>query len=372
MKNIFSLFVVINSKLIEPEVEPDVTSDIDDLLIEEKKSKILKISSNSTEQVYIFTEHKNNIIQLNCSYGSLETYDCSLDYSFSDSKIVYLNLTTNNVGVDFLRANSTNQTILRVQVIKSEALYIFNEVIGWIYFLAWTVSFYPQIILNYKRKSVEGLNFDFVLLNVIGFACYSVFNWSLYFSDEIFKIYEKEHPDGVNPVQINDLFFSLHALVASIITGIQIFFYDRAGQKIGYFGIVIGIGSVLCSIISTIPAGVGKITWLDYLTILSIVKLIITITKYMPQAYMNFKRQSTEGWSIGNVLLDLTGGSFSMLQMLLEGFNNSQFSLIFGDPTKFGLGLFSILFDLLFIVQHYCLYRENLGYVPQLDDYQDY
>ena len=31
------------------------------------------------------------------------------------------------------------------------------------------------------------------------------------------------------------------------------------------------------------------------------------------------RRQSTEGWSIGNVLLDLTGGSFSMLQMLLQG-----------------------------------------------------
>ena len=32
---------------------------------------------------------------------------------------------------------------------------------------------------------------------------------------------------------------------------------------------------------------------------------------------------------------------------------------IFGDPTKFGLGLFSVLFDLLFIVQHYVLYRNN-------------
>lgn len=30
---------------------------------------------------------------------------------------------------------------------------------------------------------------------------------------------------------------------------------------------------------------------------------------------------------------------------------------IFGDPTKFGLGLFSVLFDILFIVQHYFLYR---------------
>ena len=34
-----------------------------------------------------------------------------------------------------------------------------------------------------------------------------------------------------------------------------------------------------------------------------------------------------------------------------------EWNSLFGDVTKFGLGLFSILFDLLFIVQHYILYR---------------
>ena len=113
---------------------------------------------------------------------------------------------------------ATNHTITRFQIIRSEALYIFNEVVGWIYFLAWTVSFYPQIWLNYKRKSVEGLNFDYVLLNIIGFACYTVFNWSLYFSDAIFAEYEKEHHDGVNPVQINDV-----SSTTNIYAGIVIF-----------------------------------------------------------------------------------------------------------------------------------------------------
>lgn len=32
---------------------------------------------------------------------------------------------------------------------------------------------------------------------------------------------------------------------------------------------------------------------------------------------------------------------------------------IFGDPTKFGLGLFSVAFDILFIIQHYVLYRHS-------------
>lgn len=30
---------------------------------------------------------------------------------------------------------------------------------------------------------------------------------------------------------------------------------------------------------------------------------------------------------------------------------------IFGDPTKFGLGFFSVAFDIFFIIQHYVLYR---------------
>lgn len=72
---------------------------------------------------------------------------------------------------------------------------------------------------------------------------------------------------------------------------------------------------------------------------------------------MNYRRKSTVGWSIGNVMLDFIGGSFSILQMILQSYNNGQWGLIFGDPTKFGLGLFSVLFDILFLVQHYALYR---------------
>lgn len=39
---------------------------------------------------------------------------------------------------------------------------------------------------------------------------------------------------------------------------------------------------------------------------------------------MNYCRKSTEGWSIGNVLLDFAGGSFSLLQMFLQSYNNGK------------------------------------------------
>ncbi|CAF3363207.1 unnamed protein product [Rotaria sp. Silwood1] len=106
---------------------------------------------------------------------------------------------------------------------------------------------------------------------------------------------------------------------------------------------------------------------LSLLYFFSYVKLAITIIKYCPQAWMNYKRKSTEGWSIGNILLDFTGGLFSLLQMFLLSTNYNDWSSIFGSPTKLGLGLFSILFDILFIVQHYILYRSHDRYARRIN-----
>ena len=39
---------------------------------------------------------------------------------------------------------------------------------------------------------------------------------------------------------------------------------------------------------------------------------------------MNFRRKSTMGWSIGNVLLDFTGGILSIAQMFIQSYNNSK------------------------------------------------
>ena len=102
------------------------------------------------------------------------------------------------------------------------------------------------------------------------------------------------------------------------------------------------------------------IVWLDFLFYCSYVKLGITLIKYMPQAFMNFRRKSTVGWSIGNILLDFTGGTLSMLQMFLIAYNNDDWSSLFGDPTKFGLGFFSVAFDIFFMLQHYVFYRGNV------------
>lgn len=47
-------------------------------------------------------------------------------------------------------------------------LNLLSGVFGWIYFLCWSASFYPQSILNYQRKSTSGTTIDFPLINCLG------------------------------------------------------------------------------------------------------------------------------------------------------------------------------------------------------------
>ncbi|KAG5673000.1 hypothetical protein PVAND_003081 [Polypedilum vanderplanki] len=250
----------------------------------------------------------------------------------------------------------------RIIVANSRIIIIVSAVVGWIYFVAWSISFYPQLVINYKRKSVVGLSFDFMALNFMGHTLYAIFNTCLYFVPFFQEEYFNRFPRGLNPVELNDVFFSIHASAITALTILQCFFYERGEQRVS--DIARGILGIFTTIIIvvTILSAIGQIHWLDFLNTCSYIKLAITLIKYVPQAILNYKRKSTVGWSIGNILLDFTGGILSMLQMILNSYNYNDWQSIFGDPTKFGLGLFSVLFDILFIIQHYVLYRNLEAY----------
>ncbi|XP_061499279.1 cystinosin homolog isoform X1 [Anopheles gambiae] len=246
---------------------------------------------------------------------------------------------------------------IRVTVANSQPIILISSVIGWIYFAAWTVSFWPQMIVNYRRQSVVGLSFDFLTLNLVGHSVYAAFNCALFWSGFIEQEYLDRNPRGLNPVLANDVAFSIHATIATLLTVTQCFIYERGEQKVSRIAWGIITVFIVVIIVAGVLVGTATFHWLDFLYVLSYIKLSVTLIKYVPQAVLNFRRKSTVGWSIENVLLDFTGGMLSMLQMLLNGYNYDDWASIFGDPTKFGLGLFSVMFDILFMVQHYVLYR---------------
>lgn len=228
-----------------------------------------------------------------------------------------------------------------------------------------------QVLSNYQRKSVKGLSFDYQLLNILGYTCYSVFTASLLWNTTIRNQYDDAF--STNLVSPQDCFFALHGALLTSITIFQCFIYDSGGQKLSWFSIVFVIVSVSLSALyavlissnkdggPTIFSGVPLFSWLCFIYWLSLIKLGVTCSKYFPQAILNCQTRSTEGWSIGNVLLDFTGGVLSIAQLLLDG-STLGWGGVIGDPIKFSLGFISMIFDVFFMIQHYCLFKKRDRY----------
>lgn len=77
----------------------------------------------------------------------------------------------------------------------------------------------------------------------------------------------------------------------------------------------------------------------------------------MPQVLTNTRNKSTTGWSIEQILFDFLGGILSLTQLGIDSYLQHDWSGVTGNPVKFALGNLAIFFDIIFMVQHYWLYR---------------
>lgn len=254
--------------------------------------------------------------------------------------------------------------------LNSPGLNVFINILGWAYFVAWSLSFYPQVWVNWKRKSVVGFSLDYLDLNVLGYASYSIYNCALYFNTDVQNTYlaKKGYP---LPVGTSDVVFALHALALTLITAVQALIYDRGGQIVHPLVYLASSATylgeyIMIMLVATASLPADSFNALDYVEMCSYVKLAVTFFKYIPQAWFNYRRKSTVGWSIGNILLDITGGLLSLSQQFLQVLNTGSWTVFTGNWAKTGLALFSIFFDLIFIFQHYVLYTDRTD--PEKDN----
>lgn len=90
--------------------------------------------------------------------------------------------------------------------------------------LSWSASFYPQPVLNWRRKSTHGLAIDFPAINVLGFVCYTISTSAFLYSPLIRQQYAARHVSAPEPtVRFNDFAFALHAVVLTVLTYTQFF-----------------------------------------------------------------------------------------------------------------------------------------------------
>lgn len=242
-------------------------------------------------------------------------------------------------------------------------LKVISLIVGWVYFVAWSFSFYPQSFLNWRKKSVAGFSLEFALLNVSGFYFYSLYSVGGFVYSDL----------QTGTVEINDLVFALHAFALSSVQFSQAFIYERGAQKnFALWAIVLLVVEWITLIAVFFLEGIIDIgsmpTGLNSFRIAGYNKALITFCKYVPQVYLNYSRKSTVGWSISNIMLDFTGGSLSILQqvidMIYHGATDGNWSFFGGggdafNIVKFLLGAIACFFDIIFMIQHFILYRNS-------------
>ena len=93
-----------------------------------------------------------------------------------------------------------------------------SAVVGWAYTAAWTVSFYPQLVRNARRRTTRGVSVDYVVLNLAGMLAYAGHNVALLWDPRVRAQYAARHPARPAPaVRPNDAAYALHGAALSLL-----------------------------------------------------------------------------------------------------------------------------------------------------------
>lgn len=193
----------------------------------------------------------------------------------------------------------------------------------------------------------------------------------MYFSETVRLAYRQRHDGNDNLVALNDVIFAVHATLLTFLFSLQVFFYRKPNEGPSLVGFIVALGLTLVIATGAVLVYFQLVGILDYLYTLSYLKLILTVIKCVPQAWMNWMRRSTTGWSVLNVLLDFFGGFFSIAQLFLDAFiSGHNMQGIIGFLPKFILGVISVFFDTIFLLQHYVWFPEEDG--PHISSQERY
>ncbi|CAI5488518.1 unnamed protein product [Closterium sp. Naga37s-1] len=207
-----------------------------------------------------------------------------------------------------------------------------------------------------KHTAVIGLNFDFLVFNLTKHTAYLIFNASVFFSPLVQQQYHAKYgAEELIPVSASDVAFSVHAVALTAFTVWQCMVYNRGGQRVSWTCKAISLGVWIFALLTSLHSSFHH-DWLGLVTTFNYIQVVMTTIKYIPQAWFNWQRRSTVGWSISNVLMDLTGGTASLLMMFVQSIDQSSFVNFTGNVGKLALSGETIAFDIIFAVQHYVLF----------------
>ena len=194
-------------------------------------------------------------------------------------------------------------------------------------------------MVTQKIKSKKGLSINFLILNTLGYICYTLYNaYGL--------IYSARYSPQVHLSDLLISLFSLSLLTFSITIWIIYPKNKNHPELFWNLFVVASLASIICY-------------WIffadnieDLFEFLGMQKVFLTIVKYCPQVYHIWVKRSTWGFSIWYVNLDMIGSVCNTLQIVVD-IENDKIGM---NYAKFGLGFVGIFFDSIFMFQHHVLY----------------
>ena len=192
-----------------------------------------------------------------------------------------------------------------------------------IFYVSWIAQFYPQVYLNFTRKTTAGLSIDSWYLSGLGYFCFCVYSSCTSFQLEMFGTKSKYNP----LVQRFEVFFALHGLVFNGIIMLQMYHYNRGTSDISprlnflvvFFVAVNALYLIL--IASRQPSSknfvVSSDEWL--LSLVYSTGVILTI-RWIPQAWKFYSFATYQGLSATTLILQLLGSIAAIIMILYDGY----------------------------------------------------
>ncbi|QLL31103.1 hypothetical protein HG536_0A09200 [Torulaspora globosa] len=252
-----------------------------------------------------------------------------------------------------------------------------EDALGFIYVWAWSVSMYPPIITNWKQKSSTAVSKDFAVLNTTGYFYLLI---SLTLQLYLWLPAPLSVKDGRKPVDTRpkvtqfDFWYCLHGcvmnlvLVSQVIYGKKLWKFKADNHQIRmrpYYHKFWIISLVVFAMLTVrfgfqiFFQGWDNQRTLSYCNSLFVLKISMSLIKNMPQAFHNYERKSLKGFAIQSVMLDITGGVTSLLQLVSQISNDQGFSAttLAANFGKIGLALVTLVFDFIYVSQ-WLIYRD--------------
>jgi len=199
------------------------------------------------------------------------------------------------------------------------------------------------------RNSVAGLSTDSALYQLVNLSAYATYCTTFYFNSTVKHQYQAIHgEDAKIMIESSDVAFALHASLMSSILCYQIVSYG--GFKItppSKFTKYI-LSLVFLWSLAIIALIITKIyfLWIDFLYFLASIKVFLGIGSYLSQVLLNYHRRSTMGFNIWTIILDFTGGTLSLFQLIFDSIDMHDVrGGIFGNWAKLVVSLISLAFD---------------------------